>query len=1631
MSLKIGKRLITLALSAALLLGEASVSLAAPKANFDPAIDVVEESQVVGAYTPGKVTNVGFFYYDSPGILDKFTLGWDAVKGATGYQFRVTDDKGNEYAELTDFSSGVYNEIDYPYTDDLHISVRNFDFSKIEKSGSGYIYSKDAKGNYIYMKAATSYRVQVRAARINGSEKTYGPWSDAVSFTTEKFTLRKPSDIVYSEEADGDSYIYLSCEYRYEIEIKDSAGNQFYENVYEDSDGKTVYEYADSYDDRFIPSTSFYAFQFEKSGSSYNRKKDDKGNYIKPFVAGQSYTLRFRGVGYDENGEKKETEWTSPITIKVSKINAPSKTGSLKFNVEDHKVSWSKIFSANGYYVEIKDSDGNYYGNSKYPVSRSNEYVSKIDLDDYRQLKKNSDGTFSVVYDSEGDAIYAGQPGKTYYVRVQCYNQSNVYDYDKDEYPEQLSAWSETLTCKIPAESYASVTKVKGLRFYLNNVTNGIKWNTPDDQTGMSDISYEVEIKDTKNRYYKILDGSNLNNATTTRSYYCTEDLLTYEKLDDTYEPVINANGDNVKAFTEGETYTVRVRMSATVTKADGSTENKTGDWSDAFTFKVPGDFTEYGYNTKPGTVNGLLIKSKPDTENDFVYCPVLYWNKLDNVSFYEVEIKDSQGYTYCYYYDIINDVFIPDYYDTVSNYMDFSSVINYYGYIRKADSSISRLMDSNNAYVHPFEAGKTYTFRVRAVNGYEKKLADNAWSHEVYFAGDWSSPVSYTEPANDFKVTGLKYVKEDDDYYFFDYTANTAYSTLYYQVSTSSDFKDDSIVINWDEVTGQDIDDTYYKFVIDKKALDPEKTYYVRVVNCKNSYTSPYIKSIDKKEYAAILSTAATVSFKTTKINKIKPKDITGLKLYDEDATSFDFRFNAVLSHEDNDYYEVQISSSNDSNDNKWSVYSSKNSNSSFSISKYSLLDGTTYVRVRAYIEEYDENTGKTNKVYGKPSNVVAVNITRESTSSIGVIALSEENEYNYLFAFTGNPRINEKVYYYIADTSTFDTNNKEGSYYYSYYIEGNSTDFSNKKVSISKSSLKPGKTYYVKLRVFNPNSKTTASSYSSYSNVIKFTTSVPKAVIKETVVGKTSVKLRMAQKSYTGWISGYEFQRKSGSGKKASWKTLEKTSANVYTNSKLKAFKTYTYRVRPYYFDKLTKKLTYGDWVYTEAMTGWPGSINVKALAASKTSVKLSWNKVKGANGYEIYRLVADSSSDKVSDGNSNKYSSYQLIKTLKSGKKSYTDKKLVSGMNYSYIVKAYKKVGKKKVYISGSADVTLDFELVKIKEVISGKGKKKVTWNPVMSSKGYKIEKKDPVTGKYNLYKTIKKAKTSGYTFPATTDFENGDSYRIYAFDGKKITNYIYVFVDAFLAAPTNVKAKVSGRGITVTWNKVAGADYYRVYRTTDPTAVYDADTKSYSYSAGSEIDIYVPDAASFSGYRKLTPKEMNINSITDQQISITYNGVPNQIIYNGPQSGVKYYYFVVAYRNKPQNGYKYENGVASCFTSGCSKAASAMIKEAKPGKPVISKGVSKKKTVTLTIKGSAQADGYEIERSKKQKKGYKVIGEATGITVTYKDKYNKKKNKIKGTYYYRVRSYVYNDDGSKVYSAYSKAKKVKVK
>lgn len=80
---------------------------------------------------------------------------------------------------------------------------------------------------------------------------------------------------------------------------------------------------------------------------------------------------------------------------------------------------------------------------------------------------------------------------------------------------------------------------------------------------------------------------------------------------------------------------------------------------------------------------------------------------------------------------------------------------------------------------------------------------------------------------------------------------------------------------------------------------------------------------------------------------------------------------------------------------------------------------------------------------------------------------------------------------------------------------------------------------------------------------------------------------------------------------------------------------------------------------------------AFRLKAKEGNK-SIKLSWNKIKGANGYLVYGAPCGKK--------------LKLVKDISSSKKSYTVQKLKKGKYYKYMVAAYKKIyGEKRIIVS----------------------------------------------------------------------------------------------------------------------------------------------------------------------------------------------------------------------------------------------------------------------------------------------------------------------------------------------------------
>lgn len=169
-----------------------------------------------------------------------------------------------------------------------------------------------------------------------------------------------------------------------------------------------------------------------------------------------------------------------------------------------------------------------------------------------------------------------------------------------------------------------------------------------------------------------------------------------------------------------------------------------------------------------------------------------------------------------------------------------------------------------------------------------------------------------------------------------------------------------------------------------------------------------------------------------------------------------------------------------------------------------------------------------------------------------------------------------------------------------------------------------------------------------------------------------KTKVlNYKTIQVSWTGtdYADSYNVYRKTGSG---NWKKIASGITGVsYKDTKAVTGTTYSYTVRAVSY-------TWGKAVLSSYdRSGVRGKAKLTAVSltsvknAGKNTVKVSWKKVTGANGYRVYR----------STSKNGEYTSAGFIK--KGSTVTFKDKKVSEGKTYYYKIRAYRTVNGKRVY------------------------------------------------------------------------------------------------------------------------------------------------------------------------------------------------------------------------------------------------------------------------------------------------------------------------------------------------------------
>lgn len=238
--------------------------------------------------------------------------------------------------------------------------------------------------------------------------------------------------------------------------------------------------------------------------------------------------------------------------------------------------------------------------------------------------------------------------------------------------------------------------------------------------------------------------------------------------------------------------------------------------------------------------------------------------------------------------------------------------------------------------------------------------------------------------------------------------------------------------------------------------------------------------------------------------------------------------------------------------------------------------------------------------------------------------------------------------------------------------------------------------------------------------------------------------------------------------------------------------------------------------------------------SVSAQTDGVKVSWNRIKEAAGYRIYRKTAESDWVEIADISSNSTVSYLDTSIKEAG-----------GGAYYYTVRACKgtdmsgfTVSEKVLYLA-QPEVTLS---------VSSNGVC-VSWSESKGAASYRIYRKT-AGGSWTTLTAV----TDGTTFCYTdTSIQNNSGttyyYTVRAYMGSIRSTYDSTKSITFLLQPAPSLSNTAA-GIKVSWSKINGADGYYVYRKTASTGW--KRLASLSNSAAGYLDTTVQDSSGTTYY-----------------------------------------------------------------------------------------------------------------------------------------------------------------------------------
>lgn len=276
--------------------------------------------------------------------------------------------------------------------------------------------------------------------------------------------------------------------------------------------------------------------------------------------------------------------------------------------------------------------------------------------------------------------------------------------------------------------------------------------------------------------------------------------------------------------------------------------------------------------------------------------------------------------------------------------------------------------------------------------------------------------------------------------------------------------------------------------------------------------------------------------------------------------------------------------------------------------------------------------------------------------------------------------------------------------------------------------------------------------------------------------------------------------------------WKRMGETTSTSFIDKDVTSGKSYTYTVRC--ISANSKRFTSGyDSKGTRAT--YVASPEITKLENIYGKTKITWDKVNGAEKYRVY-VRRNNKWTRFCDTTSN----------------SATDTIVTSGKTYTYTIRCINSSATK--FTSGYNANGKSVEYIAAPELIKIEGNNegvKLTWNKPAGSVKYRAYRKGS-----NGWTRLTETTNTSYTDKSA---KAGNNYiytvRCLTSDSKRFTSGFNSNGESFkLLTTPNVKASANNKSVKLSWNKVNGAEKYRVYYKSRKGWTRMVDTTSTSYT-----------------------------------------------------------------------------------------------------------------------------------------------------------------------------------------------------